>query len=80
MEITIKGALYTATQLGVEWVRVESAKGDVYDVTRVNGRVSCDCCDYRYRHTELPYSDGCKHVKAVVEAGLVKPPEVFAVA
>jgi len=42
---------------GRTW-EVKGSKGDVYQVTEVNGNLSCTCSGFRFR-------GDCKHVKAV---------------
>jgi hypothetical protein len=49
--------------------------GDVYDVVRTwYGIIECTCGDYTYRRQGLTASP-CKHGRALVEAGLLAPPE-----
>lgn len=52
-------------------VRLTKNDGTAYDVEQGWERTTCSCPDYQRRHADLPYSDGCKHVKAMVEIGLL---------
>lgn len=59
-------------------VRLTKDDGTAYDVTQGPTRTTCDCPDFRHRHTPLDFSEGCKHVKACVAAGLVENVKPFA--
>jgi hypothetical protein len=50
-------------------VRLISDKGKVYDVTQHQTGLECDCPDFTYRRNGLD-SRGCKHTRAVADAGL----------
>lgn len=53
-------------------VRLSKSDGSVYDVVQGERRTTCDCGDFTHRHAGLDFSEGCKHVKALVAAGLVR--------
>lgn len=72
--ILISGKPYEMQAIDDATVRLISPKGEVYDVTQGPERVTCGCPDWAYRHADLPYSDGCKHVKALVQIGLMSNP------
>lgn len=68
--IQIGGKSYEVEPIASDTFRLTS--GDkVYDVTEAPDRNSCNCPDWTYRHASLPYSKGCKHVRALVDAGIV---------
>lgn len=77
--ILIGGKPYEMTAIDDRTVRLESAKGDVYDICQDTERVTCTCPDWTYRHADLPYSDGCKHIKAIVTIGLMVNPRPMTV-
>jgi hypothetical protein len=52
-------------------IRLSKRDGAVYDVTE-GERTTCDCADWIYRHADLPYSDGCKHIRALASAGFLR--------
>ena len=69
--LTIKGSRYEVEPIASDTFRLVS--GDkVYDVTEGPDRNTCNCPDFAYRHAALPYSVGCKHVVALVDAGLIQ--------
>lgn len=78
LTIEIKGTDYSvSTFLAADnadrVVRLEKEGGsEVYDVTEGVDRTRCTCKDFQFRHADLPYSDGCKHVKALVSFGLIR--------
>lgn len=84
LTVEIKGTSYGvetffAEGTGNKVVRLSKLDGTAYDVEQGWERTTCNCPDYQRRHAELPYSDGCKHVRSMVELGLIeniKPWEV----
>lgn len=52
----------------VAW-RLTKPTGETYDVRLDNRGVHCDCADFTFRHANAP--DGCKHVQALTEFGLI---------
>lgn len=73
-EIIIGGKVYGMTAIDDATVRIENAKGGDYEVRQGEERITCTCPDWTYRHADLPYSDGCKHIKALVQVGLMTQP------
>lgn len=78
LTVEIKGTKYgvetlTAADSGNRVVRISKAdcEGTTYDVEQGMDRTTCTCPDYQRRHADLPYSNGCKHVKALVQFGLI---------
>ena len=55
--------------------RLEKPDGTVYDVRPTPGQVACDCPDFLYRRDGLD-PKGCKHVRALVDGGLLAPTPV----
>lgn len=75
LTVEIKGQDYGVESFttcnGDKVVRLTKGDDTVYDVTEGAERTTCDCPDFQRRHADLPYSDGCKHVRSMVEHGLV---------
>jgi hypothetical protein len=77
--ITIQGVVYSVEMmtdsLDQPMVRIcKSGRSNAcYDVTSTIDRgITCTCPDYTRRHAQLEgQSEGCKHVKSMVAAGLV---------
>lgn len=46
--------------------------GTVYDVLQTEHGPECDCPDFIFRRDGLD-PDGCKHVRALVEVGMIAP-------
>jgi ATPase family associated with various cellular activities (AAA) len=61
--------LFPAT--GEKVVRLSKADGTTYEVTQGAEWTTCDCPDHKARHEGLR-TEGCKHVRALVGAGLVE--------
>ena len=75
-ELLIGGQRYALARIGPRagWlVERWGCPSDPYEVTPNDetGRIECTCPDWRYRHAELPTSRGCKHIQAIVSAGLL---------
>lgn len=76
--LEINGADYLATKINPDCegvtaqVRLEKAGGEVYDLaTMEDGRCDCSCPDYVFRAEQR--GDVCKHVRACLANGLLKP-------
>jgi hypothetical protein len=76
--LAIGDTYYTVRRLGCDaWVGRESYQllktdGTVYDVVQTRYGAECDCPDFIFRREGIDPS-GCKHVKALVAAGLLEP-------
>jgi hypothetical protein len=57
--------------------RLSKGDGTLYDVAQTIFGPQCDCPDFVYRRDGLD-PDGCKHVRALVDHGLIEPAEVDA--
>jgi hypothetical protein len=68
-QVIISGKTYDVEPIASDTFRLTFAD-KVYDVTE-GERTTCNCPDWTYRHADLPYSEGCKHIRAIVAAGLV---------
>lgn len=57
-------------------ILLEKKDGTLYSIIHVVGaqgerRTICSCPDWVRRHEPLPYSDGCKHIRALVNIGAI---------
>lgn len=76
LTLEIAGRSYRV-EVEIDRITVERADGTRYTIGREPDparscrlAVACDCPDFQYRHAGLP-TDGCKHVGAAWQAGLL---------
>ncbi|WP_406698596.1 hypothetical protein V5E97_06900 [Singulisphaera sp. Ch08] len=77
LTVEIKGTNYGVETFLAETtlnkvVRLSKIDGTSYDVEQGWDRTTCTCPDYQRRHADLPYSDGCKHVRSLVSLSLIE--------
>jgi hypothetical protein len=52
--------------------KVNAPKPMGYNVIQVDGVITCECADFRYRNN----SAGCKHVRGLVDMGMFGTPSI----
>jgi len=79
LTVEIKGTTYGVEILsgdqtvnGCKVARLSKGDGATYDVEQGFDRTTCTCPDWQRRHAGLPHSEGCKHIRAMVECGLIE--------
>ncbi len=61
----------TAPDVAMRCFRLAKADGTIYDVAQTRYGLQCDCPDFIFRRDGLDPA-GCKHVKALVRAGVLE--------
>lgn len=59
-------------EIGSRAFRLTKPNGVGYDVAQTEYGPTCDCPDFVFRRDGLD-PDGCKHVRALVDIGLIEP-------
>lgn len=76
LTLTINGSTYHVRPIpadpgvAIKSFRLKKSDGAAYDVTQTVHGPQCDCPDFVF-HRDGIDPDGCKHVKAMVAAGLI---------
>ncbi len=75
LTLTINGLHYAVRPIASQDDAVSRAfrltlKADIFDVAQIVHGPTCDCPDFIFRRDGLD-PDGCKHVQALVAAGMV---------
>ena len=73
--LEITGKTYTVISSTNAQTRIQSQADDkVYDIEVCGERLECNCADFVNRRKGLPGQSACKHIQAVVDAGLMAQP------
>ena len=58
---------------GYRLTKIGAKKTTTYDVLQADGQIVCGCADFMYRH-EGADSEGCKHIRGLVDLGMFAAP------
>lgn len=72
-------AVACAEAIGRTAFRLVKDDGTVYDLVQTKHGAECDCPDFVFRRDGLD-PKGCKHVQALVAAGMMDPPAKLSLA
>ena len=59
--------------IGPRAYRLTKGDGVAYDVAQTSFGLQCDCPDFIFRRDGID-PDGCKHVRALIDSGLIDGP------